>query len=80
MVTISVQQLQRACPQMMLPVLVGGAGVFSFGRTSRSLRFFSRLNATTGGFLGGLASVWMRCGELTGVSLPSLSGWCGWSD
>ena len=47
-------------------MLVGGAGVSSFARTSRSLRFFGSLNATSGG-LGiaclSLAEVWKtgRC-------------------
>ena len=65
-VTISSQHLQRLCPQGMFPVLVGGPGVSSLDRTSRSLRFLGRLNATSGG-LGmaclSLAEVWRigRC-------------------
>ena len=49
MVTTSWQHLQRLCPQVVFPVLVGGAGVVSFARTSRSLRFFGHLKATNGG-------------------------------
>ena len=60
-------------------MLVSGASVSSFARTSRSLRFFGRLNATSGG-LGIscliLAEVW-NTGRCLFVILARLDrlGW-----
>ena len=60
-------------------MLVGGAGVSSFAQTSRSLRFFGRLYATSGG-LGiaclSIAEVW-RTGRCFFVILARLNrlGW-----
>ena len=59
--TISVQHLQRLVLHGVLPVLVGGAGLVSLARTSRSLRFFGRLNAIRGGLGMALRSLWEVC-------------------
>ncbi len=57
-VSISAEHLQRLLLHGALPVLVGGAGVVTLARTSRSLRLRGRLNATRGGLGIASRSLW----------------------
>ena len=53
-VTISWQHLQQLLLHLVFMAFVGGAGGFSFARTSKSLIFLGRLKAIIGG--SGMAS------------------------
>ena len=57
----SMQHLQHLLLHGVLPVLVGGVGVVTLARTSRSLRLWGCLKATIGGLGMAFWSLWEVC-------------------